>query len=516
MGKELKITLRDGGRISLGGGVRVGMAGLCSGITDGSIVSVNENNYESLVGRGPLLLQLRDFFAAYGERAVVCGVDQTGATPGSGTTPTLTGTGLATAALVDDTLATLDREIEIEVIRVVNEVGRPGSTFAKLTINGQVICEEFKLAITNGATPYKSRIYLEQITDRTPLVAATGVGPAIEFSESAVTPEDSFIVGDKWGFTLTGIQATTAKTLDALEALSKWRDTYGLQVSESHGAIIGLATPLDADSWDEVNGIGQDRYDFTVDNEQRFCLFVISANETESGETTKQQSVDRYCADLDTLIAGEVTRDEKPWTAPVFTWAKYDDGEGNLDSRPLIGLELAFIAREGVHAERSPAWHKDENKLKRMIEPWFSGLDSATANGMVKQIRDSRGTTIEHAPGAGYFFDDTPLPSPSSSKLVNLTDLHGVALAATVTHLRNTKFKNAPGVDGAALADQQADINEPLRTLVDNGVFNICKFVIGEVTDWGPPVIISGKIILDLKPGRGAFEYDLIVTRGGN
>jgi len=503
----ITVSVHDRGRRSLGGSTRFGMAGVCSGVDDGSVVELLKTNFETTLERGPGLVQARDFFNHGGERLVFCGVDQTGAADGTmGTCTLVDGSGLATVVEDATDVPLFTRSPALKISRVLNETGRPGSTLAKFAVDGSTYSEaEFLLAVTEGdgdaTSPYKTRVYIEDLQPGgIPFVGTTGKGPFWEFTEDATTPANSFLVDDIWQGDTAAYTPTQALILTAAESLVDWRDAYGLQVSERQGALIGVCPELDATSWDDLNGIGQDAYDNT--SNQSFVAFLGVANQAD--QTAVQDDVDRVTTEVAAYRAALGT--DKPWTEILWTWSKADDGYGNITPRPAVGYILGTLAADGIHVERSFAWRAANRAVKNGIAVEPSGLTV----DQLEQLSSNRVPAMVLEPGLGLYAYCDYLPAQPDSKLLNLRYLRSVNYAATVCILRSRTWVFAPGTDGKAKADQENYVNDELRRLVEAGVYQEASFTLGDALDpEAERLTFAGTITVKPVGSREAYAYDL-------
>jgi hypothetical protein len=516
MGTGTRVTIRAGGRSTTGNDARMGLVALSAGIADGSVVEVNEMNYLSELVRGPAVLQARDYFNNGGRRLVVCGIDQDGAADGTMEDPTADGENTSTAVLTSDVSEKplLSQTGVLEITRVVDSIGRPGKTYAKISFGGgEWETEEFLLDICGGdgdTTPYYSKVFIEQVFDGKPLVADTGNGPFILCTEAAESPENSFVVGDTWSFESVALAPTSAKVKSAVENLHDWRDAYELPVGEELGSMIGLAHPLAGTEWDDVNGIFQDSYEDA--NDQTFGAVLLSAIYTVDGEVDTQATIDRIGSDIAAYIAALVSGDDLPWTGVTFAYANNNDGEGCLHRRPMIGEALGLMAGDGFYLGRSIGWQKNERKLDRLssIRP-----DDLSKDQLAFLRNEKRVIALNKVRGRGVWFDNSCLPAPATSKLTRLQHLRTVVFAATLTHALNSLFRNAPGITKSDLASQQAYMNARFEEYIGMA-WEACSIVLEEPADpEADPVTVPQQLTVQPIGSREAFSVDLFLTLGG-
>jgi len=483
---------------------------LCSGVDDGKVVEVLKTNFETTLERGPGLVQARDYFNHGGERLVFAGIDQNGATPGTTGTVTLSeGSGLASATSDDTEQPLFSRELALRVKRVLGGRGRPGSTYAQFSVDGGVTYSEAEilLAVTGGdgtTTPYKTRLYYEHLAaGGLPYVGTDGKGPYVEFTEDSGTPDDSFLVGDVWTWDSSAVEPTQEAVLDAAEALVDWRDAFGMQTAERQGGLIGIAHPLEATFWDDLNSIAQERYESQT--AQNFNAFIAVA--PQANEATTQEAVDRVTSDVAAYRAALGT--DKPWAHLTWLWGRIDDGFGNTTPRPLIGAILGRLAADGAHVERSYAWRKAARALRMGIalDPPDLTLDQ------LEQLAGNRVSALVHEPGLGFYPYCDYHAAQADSKLTNFRYLRSVNFAATVALLRSQTWKFAPGTDGRSKADQENYINDELRRLVELGAFDECTFHLGDVVDpEAERLVFKGTITVRPVKSRESYDYDLYLV----
>ena len=360
------------------------------------------------------------------------------------------------------------------------------------------------LAVTGGTgdttNPYKTRVYIEDLgPGGIPFVGTIGKGPFWEFTEDTVTPVNSFLVGDIWQGSTAAYIPMQANILTAAKDLMDWRDKYGMQVSERQGALIAVCPPLDATSWDDLNGLAQDGYDSTT--AQAFTAFLAVA--AQAGATDVQDDVDRVTMDVSAYRAALGT--DKPWTSLTWPWAKFNDGYGNITPRPALGYFLGLMAADGIHVERSYAWRSASRALKGGV-----AVDPILTADQLEQLAGNRVPAMCLEPGLGYYAYCDYLAAQPDSKLLNLRYLRSVNYAATVCILRSRTWQFAPGTDGKARADQENYVNDELRRLVEAGVFDACTFTLGDALDpEAERLTFAGTITVKPVGSREAYSYDL-------
>lgn len=428
-------TIKDGGLGALPAlNVSVfGVYGVASqGVKTPKMVS-DINAIKEEYGMGTLVEQLLDAFVC-GARQVVALRADASTTHVVGT-PVLTGAGTATADADLQTGVLAVKADRIHKFKITVGGALADAKYKYSNNNGITYGEEKSFVITTPGPPAEAKINLED-------------GTYIEFTDDAVTPEDSFDVDDIWVLENTEAKMDTSDRSGALDTICAYKDANG----------IGLPLVLDTSEGDEVIwAVLGSKADEVWTNEQRPIWFVINSEKPDYAD------IDTWLSGLETSSAAY--RHER--LAVNALYGRFVDTRGNLYARAGGGSIVGFIAKAKL--SWSIGWVREFVLPNCVgIEPYNDDTDKMDL-GRIAQLNDARFISGRPWPGYGNAPTDDWMMAPATSDFFCARNRRIMDASIVGVQMANTPFVNSPGVAKEDMIAYQKALESPLDALKTGG-----------------------------------------------
>lgn len=412
---DVSIAILDGGlgMVSPGAAGIHAKVGVCSAGTVNQIVGVSDpSKIKDLFGTGPLANALGDSFQAGSK--VIYAVRATGDVAGViGTiTSTNTGTGDMTA-----TGSPLDAyQVQVKIVDA-----------------GDLDTASFRYTLDGGDT-WSGKLAAQA----TYAIPDTGI--TLNFSEDAVTPENSFKAGDLYEFSTTAPEASVSSIQAAVQALLSSNYEY---------EFIHVVGEADAAAWTALASLAS-----TAETNFRYIHFLAEAAGPGAAET------------VDAWVDARVTEAESFASTRVAVCAArakvVDFLTGRQVDRNLAGIYAGWVSASKV--QQSPG-EVARGAVPGIVKLLPEGLNDA----YILALDDARYITFRQYIGlAGFYVTNGRMMAPEVSdfRYVELRRPMDKACALTRTAaLRHEHGEATPaGIDAL-----EGDLTAPLDTMTGAG-----------------------------------------------
>ena len=429
-------TIKDGGLGALQAlNVSVfGVYGVSEKGTESPKFVKDMNQVVEEYGMGTLVDHLNDAFVCGARQIVALRADAS--TVHVVGTPTNSGTGTATA----------DADLQTGVLAVkADRIHK-----FKITVGGALATAKYQYS-NNGGITYGEEKSFVITTPGPPAIAEIDLedGTYIEFTDDAVTPESSFVVGDIWTLENTEAKMNTSDRSDALDTICAYKDANG----------IGLPLIVDTSEGDDVIwAVLGSKADAIWNAEQRPIWIIINSEKPDY-------------ADIDTWIAGLVTssgtyRHERIGICAL--WGRFVDTRGNLYVRAGAGSIAGFIARGKLHW--SIGWVREfvfSNCIG--VEPYNDDTDKMDLS-RIAQLNDARFITGRHWPGYGIAPTDDWMMAAATSDFFCIRNRRIMDASIVGVQMANVPYVNSPGVAQEDMIAYKKSLERPLDALLSEGI----------------------------------------------